>query len=336
MTEMEKAVEGRRPSSQGSTGEASTTSPPTGRDAQAGQGVDVARLGPESKARLRGLLEVLALRAEGVDDRGQDVFVGQSQRQVHGRVFGGQVLGQTVIAAGRTVPVDRLVHSMHAYFLRPGDANRPITFRVERLRDGRSFTARRVHAYQQEKTILSMTASFQELDPGLDHQDEMPDAPDPETLPTAYERIGHIDLSAAQYWARGRPLDIRHVQQPVYFTADTSGQSRQMVWMRTVGRLPDDQLLHRAVLAYASDYTLLESVLRRHGKMWTTPGLKPASIDHAMWWHRTVRADEWMLYVESSPSASGARGLGLGRIFRRDGTLVATVAQEGMLRVPLD
>jgi acyl-CoA thioesterase-2 len=281
------------------------------------------------------LLEVLDLRPDGVDDRGQDVFVGASQRQPHGRVFGGQVLGQTIVAAGRTVDPDRPVHSMHGYFLRPGDSSEPITFTVERLRDGRSFSARRVHAIQYDKPILSMIASFQSGADGVEHQDEMPDVPAPEDLPSARELLEAIDHPVAQYWARQRPVDIRHVQQPVYFQAAEERVPRQAVWMRVPETLPDDQLLHRAVLGYASDYTLLESVLRAHGLTWATPGLKAASLDHAMWWHRPARADEWLLYVQASPSASGARGLGIGRMFSRDGRLVASVGQEGMLRAPL-
>jgi acyl-CoA thioesterase-2 len=284
---------------------------------------------------LAGLLEVLDLDARGQDGQGQDVFVGQSQPQPHGRVFGGQVLGQTLVAAGRTVPTDRHVHSMHGYFLRPGDSAAPIDFAVERLRDGRSFTARRVHALQGGKPILSMIASFQHADPGPEHQDEMPRGiPDPESLPTTADLLGHIDHPVARYWSRERPIDIRHVQHPVYLNADPEQVARQAVWMRALGDLPDDRLLHQAVLGYASDYTLLESVLRRHGVSWADRGLKVASLDHAMWWHRPARADEWLLYVQASPSASGARGLGIGRIFTQDGRLVASVAQEGMVRLP--
>lgn len=289
----------------------------------------------EATGPLAGLLAVLDLEPCGTDDVGQDRFLGQSQPQPWGRVFGGQVLGQTLVAAGRTVDADRPVHSMHGYFLRPGDSAAPIEFAVERLRDGRSFSARRVHALQHGKPILSMIASFESEAPGLDHADEMPlGVPDPESLPTTAELLGHIDHPAAQYWARERPIDIRHVDSPIYLEPGPERVARQAVWMRADGPLPDDELLHRAVLGYASDYTLLESVLRRHGATWATPGLKAASLDHAMWWHRPVRADEWLLYCQSSPSASGARGLGIGRMFTRDGRLVASVAQEGMLRVP--
>ena len=285
-------------------------------------------------ASLQGLLDVLDLQAQGVDEQGQDLYVGASQPQPHGRVFGGQVLGQTLIAAGRTVPTSRQVHSMHGYFLRAGDSNEPITFTVERLRDGRSFSARRVHAIQFGKPIMSMIASFQDQAPGLDHQDTMPEVPGPEGLPTTAALLGKIDHPVARFWATERPIDLRHVQSAIYLHPAKEQVAHQAVWMRTVGPLPDDPLLHQAVLGYASDYTLLESVLRRHGTSWAMPGLRAASLDHAMWWHRPARADEWLLYAQASPSASGARGLGVGRIFSRDGRLVASVAQEGMLRPP--
>jgi acyl-CoA thioesterase-2 len=288
----------------------------------------------EATGPLAGLLAVLDLEPCGTDDQDQDRFLGQSQPQPWGRVFGGQVLGQTLVAAGRTVDAERHVHSMHGYFLRPGDSAAPIEFAVERLRDGRSFSARRVHAIQFDQPILSMIASFQDPAPGLDHQDEMPDVPPPEDLPTTAEIMGHIDHPVARYWSLARPMDLRHVDAPVYWKADPQRTATDVVWLRTPAPMPDDPLMHRAVLGYASDYTLLEPVLRRHGVTWATPGLKAASLDHAMWWHRDVRVDEWLLYVQASPSASGARGLGTGRIFSRDGRLVATVAQEGMLRVP--
>lgn len=289
-----------------------------------------------SAALLRELLDVLDLRSRGLDEHGHDVYVGISQPQPHGRVFGGQVLGQTLVAAGRTVPASRPVHSMHGYFLRAGDSSEPISFAVERLRDGRSFSARRVQASQFGKPILSMIASFQDEAAGFDHSDQMPDVPAPQTLPTTYQRLAGNDHPVARFWAQERPIDLRHVEDPVYLRAADKQVAHQAVWMRTVAPLPDDPGLHRAVLGYASDYTLLESVLRRHGTAWATPGLKVASLDHAMWWHRPVRADEWLLYVQSSPSASGARGLCTGRIFSRDGRLVASVAQEGMLRPPRD
>jgi len=204
---------------------------------------------------------------------------------------------------------------------------------VERLRDGRSFSARRTHALQFGRPILSMIASFQEAADGLDHQAPMPPAPDPESLPPIAERYRDLSSPVARYWTRQRPMDLRHVEDPIYLSAAEERTSRQSMWMRAVGRLPDDPALHAAVLAYASDYSLLEPVLRVHGRSWSEPGLRAASLDHAMWWHRPARADEWLLYVHDSPSASGARGLGIGRIYTQDGVLACSVAQEGMIRI---
>ncbi|MEO3942774.1 acyl-CoA thioesterase II [Paenarthrobacter nicotinovorans] len=265
----------------------------------------------------------------------EDIFLGPSQKQPRHRVFGGQVLAQSMMAGMRTVEPDRVAHSMHGYFLRPGDANKPITFGVERLRDGRSFSARRVHAYQDGVPILSMIASFQVEDTGLDHQATMPEGiPDPESLPSTAELLSHFDHPMARHMSSERPFDVRHIDPALYVSAPTEHVARNAVWMKTIGPLPDDPNLHRAALAYASDYTLLEPILRAHGLAWMTPGMSVASLDHAMWWHRPVRVDEWMLYVQESPSAQGARGLATGRIFNRDGLHVATVAQEGMVRIP--
>ncbi|GHD01768.1 acyl-CoA thioesterase II [Zhihengliuella salsuginis] len=283
-----------------------------------------------------GLLELLDLAKEGARTD-EHIFLGSSPEQPHQRVFGGQVLAQSIVAAAETVDAGRHVHSMHGYFLRPGDAAKPITFGVQELRDGRSFSARRVHAYQDGRPILSMIASFQADADGLEHFEPMPEGiPAPESLPTTADLLGKIDHPAAQDWAFNRPFDVRHVQEPIYVNAPGPGDlsPTNAVWLKTFGPMPDDQSLQRAALAYASDYTILESVLRRHGVSWVTPGMSVASLDHAMWWHRSVRVDEWLLYVQESPSASGARGLGQGRIYSRDGLLVATVAQEGMVRLP--
>ncbi|GAA1495973.1 acyl-CoA thioesterase [Paeniglutamicibacter kerguelensis] len=281
------------------------------------------------------LLELLSLKGGSEARTDEDIFVGHTPPQARDRVFGGQVLGQSVMAAYRTLEGDRPIHSMHGYFLRAGDARLPITFGVERLRDGRSFSARRVHAYQNGVPILSMIASFQEHSAGLDHQDTMPEGiPDPESLPTTADLIGEIDHPVAQEFAFNRPFDIRYVGEPLYFQQPTDRRAVNAVWMKTTAPMPDDDALHRAALAYASDYTLLEPILRRHGLTWITRGMSVASLDHAMWWHRPFRVDEWLLYVQESPSASGARGLGTGRIFNRAGQLVASVAQEGMLRLP--
>ena len=266
----------------------------------------------------------------------EDIFTGPSQWMPHGRVFGGQVLAQSLVAAERTMAPGRDPHSLHGYFLRPGDINQPITFSVDRLRDGRSFSTRRVQAFQNGQPIFSMIASFQDHDPGLEHQDGLPEGiPDPETLPSAAQLMGENPHPVAQYWAKARPFDMRHVGSPIYFAVDPAQQvPHQAVWLKALGTLPEDPALHRAALAYASDYSILESIYRAHGIAWTHPGLKSASLDHAMWFHRQPKVDEWMLYVQESPSAQGGRGLALGRIFSRDGRLLATIAQEGMVRVP--
>src|SRR6188768_1915400 len=263
-------------------------------------------------APLEGLLTALDLTDTGARTS-EDIFTGPSQWMPFGRVFGGQVLAQSLVAAQRTIEDERPVHSMHGYFLRPGDANLPITFSVDRIHDGRSFSTRRTQAYQNGVPILSMIASFQDSDPGLEHQVDAPlDVTPPEDLPTPAEVLGPIDHPVAQFWATSRAFDIRHVEQPIYFRADPHRVPRQAIWMKTIGPLPDDDNLHRAALAYASDYSILEPVLRAHGIEWTHRGLKMASLDHAMWWHRPARVDEWLLYVQESPTASGGRGLSTG------------------------
>lgn len=265
----------------------------------------------------------------------EDIFTGPSQWMPLGRVFGGQVLAQSLVAAQRTIAEDRSVHSMHGYFLRAGRVNLPITFSVDRIYDGRSFSTRRTQAYQDGLPILSMIASFQDDDEGIEHQQDMPgDMPQPENLPSVAESLGEADHAVAQFWAHDRPFDMRHIPSPLYLSVEGEHVAHQAVWLKTIGPLPDDPNLHRAALAYASDYSILEPILRRHGLAWVTEGLKIASLDHAMWWHRFGRVDEWLLYVQESPNARGGRGLSLGRIYTRDGTLLASVAQEGMVRVP--
>lgn len=284
---------------------------------------------------LSGLLATLDLSDTGARTR-EDIFTGASQWMPNGRVFGGQVLAQSLVAALRTTPEGRLVHSMHGYFLRPGDVELPITFSVDRIYDGRSFSARRTQAYQSGEPILSMIASFQAVEPGLEHHTPMPTGlPDPESLPSTADVLGRIDRRMAKFWSTQRAFDLRHIDEPVYFPGVAVSEPRQAVWMRAIGRLPDDPALHRAALAYASDYSILEPVLRGHGVSWGTPGLKAASLDHAMWWHHDGRVDDWLLYVQESPAAGGGRGLSFGRIYSRDGVLLASVAQEGMIRVPL-
>lgn len=285
---------------------------------------------------LAEMLATLNLADAGGARTTEDIFIGPSQWMPHGRVFGGQVLAQSLVAAERTFDGDRHPHSLHGYFLRPGDINFPITFAVDRLRDGRSFSTRRVQAFQKGEPIFSMIVSFQVDDSGLEHQEPFPqNIPNPESLPSAAELIGDNPHPVAQYWAKARPFDMRHVGSPIYFSVDPEQKvPHQAVWIKALGEMPDDPTVHRAALAYASDYSILESIYRAHGVAWSHPGLKSASLDHAMWFHRTPKVDEWMLYVQESPSAQGGRGLALGRIFSKDGLLLATVAQEGMVRVP--
>nr|WP_217271300.1 acyl-CoA thioesterase II [Frigoribacterium sp. VKM Ac-2836] len=282
---------------------------------------------------MQSLLSTLDLASAG-NVGGQDVFTGGSQPEPLGRVFGGQVAAQALVAAQRTVGAGRDVHSLHSYFLRPGDLTIPITFTVDRIHDGRSFATRRTQASQDGVPIFSMIASFQTPDEGLDHQVDMPTGlPEPEDVPSDAELLSAVDNPVARSWAR-RPFDMRHVPSPVFFSVEGDHVAHQAVWLKATGPLPDDADLHRAALLYASDYTLLEPIYRRHGVAFVTPGLKAASLDHAMWWHRPARVDEWLLYVQESPNAVGGRGLSLGRIYDRAGILVASVAQEGMVRVP--
>jgi acyl-CoA thioesterase-2 len=284
----------------------------------------------DPQAAVDGLVQLLDL-----EQLAPDRYRGRSPRSHWQRVFGGQVAGQALVAAGRTVEPERRVHSLHSYFIRPGDPAIPIVYDVDRVRDGRSFTTRRVVAVQHERPIFTLSASFQLDQPGVDHQSPMPDVPDPEALPTLDERLAGADEAVGSvYRALPRPIDLRYVDPPPWEQrahGPRDGLSR--VWMRADGVLPDDPLLHVCVLTFASDMTLLDSVLVRHG---LAPGLDRitmASLDHAMWFHRPFRADEWFLYVAESPTASGSRGLATGRFFSRDGRHLVSVVQEGMIRV---
>lgn len=277
-------------------------------------------------------LQTLRLEDTGASTR-ETILTGASHWSANGRVFGGQVLAQCVVAAQSTIE-GRAIHSIHGYFLRPGDIEVPITFGVERIHDGRSFATRRAQAYQNGVPIFSMIASFQTEDDGVEHQDPFPeDVPEPESLPSAASVLSAIDHPVARAWAE-RAIDLRHVDGPLFVDVEGEHVPHQAVWFRVQGALPDDPALHRAVLAYASDLSILEPIMRRHGVAWGTPGVKSASLDHAMWWHRDGRADDWILYTQESPSAQGGRGLAFGRMFSRDGRLLASVAQEGMMRLP--
>ena len=278
-----------------------------------------------------GLLAVLDLSSSDARTT-EDIFTGVSQVMPLGRVFGGQVLAQAVVAAERTVEGGRAAHSMHGYFLRPGDSARGMTFSVDRIHDGRSFSTRRTQAFQDGVPIFSMIASFETHADGLEHAHTMPAVPGPDEIPSEMDIEGLHPMSKRHF--DRSPVEIRHVDSPIYESVVGAHTAHQAVWMRTRGAVPDDPRLHRAALAYMSDLTIQESVLRAHGVAWGTPGLKVASLDHAMWWHRPARVDEWLLYVQESPSARGGRGLATGRIFAQDGSLVASVAQEIMVRVP--
>lgn len=279
------------------------------------------------------MLAVLDLSQSGARTT-EDIFTGVSQAMPLGRVYGGQVLAQSIVAAERTIPEGRSVHSMHGYFLRPGDASQGITFSVDRIHDGRSFSTRRTQAFQHGLPIFSMIASFQDEVPGLEHQSDLPAGlPEPEDVRDGADHLsGGHPLSKRLF--NEHPVDLRHIPSPIYLSVDGERVPRQAVWMRLKRRISDDPHTHRAALAYLSDLTIQESVLRAHGVPWATPGMKLASLDHAMWWHRPGRVDEWLLYVQESPSARGGRGLANGRIYSRDGMLVASVAQEIMVRVP--
>ncbi|MBT2387894.1 acyl-CoA thioesterase II [Streptomyces sp. ISL-1] len=284
---------------------------------------------------LDGLLDLLDL--ERIE---QDIFRGLSRSAVVPRVFGGQVAAQALVAAGRTVPEDRTAHSLHAYFLRMGDPGAPIVYTVDRIRDGRSFTTRRVVAVQHGQPIFHLSASFQTYEEGLEHQAEMPSAPDPETLPTAAEILPRdLDPEVAQRLLEARAaVDLRYAEAPPWSTAGQPREPRSQVWFRTNGKLDgaiDEPLLHVCLATYVSDMTLLDSVLLAHGRGgWAVGDVVGASLDHAMWFHRPFRADEWLLYDQESPSASGGRGLGQARIYTQDGRLAITVIQEGVVRVP--
>ncbi|MFO7279268.1 MAG: acyl-CoA thioesterase II [Thermoanaerobacterales bacterium] len=259
-----------------------------------------------------------------------NIFRGVSPDENRQRIFGGQVAGQALVAAARTVDPERHVHSLHAYFLRAGDPKVPVLYEVDRIRDGGSFTTRRVVAIQHGRAIFNMSASFQVPEEGYDHAFPMPEVPPPEELPTMRERFLSAGVDLPDFLDRPRPIDIRHV--------DWAGPDRtprpphQHVWLRADGTLPDDPILHTIVLTYASDMTLLDTATLPHGGSWFDPTMFMASLDHAMWFHRPFRADDWLLYAQDSPNASGGRGLSRGLVFTRDGTLVATVMQEGLIR----
>ncbi|AKT37432.1 acyl-CoA thioesterase II [Chondromyces crocatus] len=266
----------------------------------------------------------------------EDLFRGQSHDIGSGRVFGGQVLGQALSAAVQTVPAERQVHSLHAYFLRPGDVRRPILYEVDRIRDGASFTTRRVVAIQGGKPIFHLAASFQTVEQGFEHQDPMPEVPAPEELPTEQELVSSVanrlPRPLRERALAERPFILRPLDPDTDLFLPEPRPPRRTAWLKAAAPLPDDPGLHRYLLLYASDYAFITTALRPHGVTWLSPGMQVASLDHAMWFHQPFRVDEWLLYVMESPTAHGARGIVRGRIFSRDGRLVASTVQEGLIR----
>lgn len=283
-----------------------------------------------STGAVGNLLSILDL--EPLED---NLFRGRSPQQAWQRVFGGQTLGQALVAAVRTVPPERVAHSMHAYFLQPGDLDRPIIYGVDRVRDGGSFSTRRVTATQHGRAMFVMSVSFHKAEPGPEHQDQMPNVPPPEALPSERDLkarlINELPEAMRKYWESERPIELRPVDVSRYFAREPR-KPEQHIWMRATGRLPDDAPLHQCVLAYASDFSLLDTALIAHGKLMFDKDIQLASLDHALWFHRPFRADDWLLYTQDSPSAHGARGFCQGSVFTRDGVLVASVAQEGLMR----
>ena len=276
---------------------------------------------------------VALLDLERVED---DIFRGVSPETPQQRIFGGQVAAQALVAAGRTVPTDRRVHSLHAYFLVGGDPSVPVVYVVDRIRDGRSFTTRRVVAIQHGRAIFHLSASFQVLEEGIDHADPMPDVPGPDELPTVEQLLAPHPEMLAGFQARPWFVDRRYVGRPTFLPRSDAdrAEAASQVWIRVVGELPDDPLLHVCALTYASDMTLLDSVLLPHDMSFAAGTVHGASLDHAMWFHRPFRADSWLLYDQHSPSASGGRGLATGSIYTADGDLAVSVVQEGLVRRP--
>jgi acyl-CoA thioesterase II len=261
-----------------------------------------------------------------------NIFRGRQTDEARLRTFGGLVAAQALVAAGRTVE-NKPVHSLHAYFLRPGDPKSPILYNVDRIRDGRSFATRRVVAIQHGEAIFNLSASFHVEESGISHQDPMPASVDPESLPTFGER--YKKFADQDWYQRPRPIDLRHATEPVR-TASESRPPRQQVWFKPIGTLPDDQLLHACIVAYASDMSLLDSILLPHSVDWNDGSMMGVSLDHAMWFHRPFRANDWLLYDQASNVAFGARGLATGEIWTRSGELVVTVVQEGLIRATRD
>ena len=283
----------------------------------------------DSSAGLLGSLDLV--------ERGPDMFEGRHQRIPSGRAYGGEVVAQAVEAMTRTVEAERPIHSIHGYFLRAADVTRATTWEVDRLRDGRTVSSRAVRGHQNGRVVFQGLASFQLAGKGPEHEVPMPDGiPGPEELPTSAEVLAGTDVRDTTYWSHERSFDMRHWPSALYVKAEVGDAAdTQVVWLKSYDRLPDDPRLHRTALAYLCDYTMLEPALRRHRTAWADEGLMTASLDHAMWWHKDdARVDEWIAFVQQSPAASHGRGTGYGRLYTRQGELIATVMQEGVLSLP--
>ncbi|MFQ6244308.1 acyl-CoA thioesterase II [Yersinia enterocolitica] len=280
---------------------------------------------------LKKLLDLLCL--EKIEE---GIFRGQSEDLGLRQVFGGQVVGQAIYAAKQTVPTDRVVHSFHSYFLRPGDSSKPIIYDVETLRDGNSFSARRVSAIQNGKPIFYMTASFQSQEEGFEHQNTMPDVPPPEGLMSETDiarKFAHlIPEKVRDKFIGHQPIEMRPVKFHNPLQGSTAEPNRY-VWFKANGEMPDDLRVHQYLLGYASDFNFLPTALQPHGIGFLEPGVQIATIDHSMWFHRPFRLDDWLLYTVESTSASGARGFVRGQIYNREGVLVASTVQEGVIRL---
>lgn len=252
--------------------------------------------------------------------------------------YGGDMVAQSAAAMIRSVHTDRTLHSMHSYFMRPAEISSTVRYEVERLRDGRGYSTRSVRGYQNGKAVFSAMGSFHVREEGADYQPESPASVDPDSLRSAAEVLTGVEGAAAEYWSTGRSFDMRHVPGPIYVNVEGGIRPQQAVWVKAFSRLPDNPVghasadLHRVALAYVCDYTILEPILRVKNLHWSSPGLTTASLDHSIWFHRDGRADEWVLYAQEALSAQNSRGLALGRFFDRNGSLLATVAQEGMVR----
>lgn len=265
-----------------------------------------------------------------------NLYRGQNRDIGSGRIFGGQVLAQALVAAGRTVEAGRTAHSLHGYFMLPGDIATPVVYQVERIRDGKSFTTRRVLALQEGREIFTMTCSFHVAEPGIEHDAAMPSVPPPEALPSELDLVramaDRIPEPLRSIYTQDRPIDFRPVAPVDPFAPEIREPAKQ-VWFRALGRMPDDPILHQAVMAYASDYGLLGTALLPHGLSFIMRRVQAASLDHAVWFHRPFRVDDWLLYATDAPAAAGARAFTRGALFTRDGALVASTAQEGLIRL---